>query len=168
MASKPAGKQKPLPKPPKGATTPPQPRTASSTRPSPAKPTSTTAAPAARPAQVDVGAIARGISSGFMILVFGGLIQPVVTAFVPVVGMFWLILVAVTAFAFAGYRVGLACPNPPLHGAGAAVGSYLLVVPLMFLQGTFDPLYTVFSFVAAAVVGGAAGRIAGRSRSTAS
>jgi hypothetical protein len=166
MAAKPAGKQKPPPKPPKGASIPSQPRATSSSGPAPARAASSTSTPAARPAQVDVGAIARGVSSGFMILVFGGLIQPVVTAFVPVVGMFWLILVAVTAFAFAGYRVGLACPNPPLHGAGAAVGSYLLVVPLMFLQGTFDPLYTVFSFVAAAVVGGAAGRIAGRARST--
>ncbi len=167
MAAKPAGKQKPPPKPTKGASIPSQPRTmSSSARPAPTKAAPATPSSTARPAQVDVGAVARGVSSGFMILVFGGLIQPVVTAFVPVIGMFWLILVAVTAFAFAGYRVGLACPNPPLHGAGAAVGSYLLVVPLMFLQGTFDPLYTVFSFVAAAVVGGAAGRIAGRSRST--
>jgi hypothetical protein len=101
-----------------------------------------------------------------MILVFGGLIQPIVGTYVPLLGMFWLILVAVTAFAVAGARVGMACPNPPLHGAFAAVLSYLLVVPLMFLQGTFNPLYTVFSFVAAVVVGAAAGFIAARSRTT--
>jgi hypothetical protein len=108
--------------------------------------------------------VARAVSTGFMILVFGGLIQPIVSTYVPVIGMFWLILVAVTAFASAGARVGIACPNPPLHGAGAAVLSYLLVVPLMFLQGTFNPLYAAFSFVAAAVVGAAAGYIAARSK----
>jgi hypothetical protein len=156
MASKPASKSPA--KPPKGATTPPRAKSA----PSPAA-----SATAGGAAPVDVGAVARAVSTGFMILVFGGLIQPIVSAYVPLLGMFWLILVAVIAFASAGARVGKACPNPPLHGAFAAVLSYLLVVPLMFLQGTFNPLYTVFSFVAAAVVGAAAGFIAGRSKTTA-
>jgi hypothetical protein len=153
MASKPGSKSPS--KPPKGATTPPRQRTA--------PPSSATTPASSGTAQVDVGAVARAVSTGFMILVFGGLIQPIVSTYVPVIGMFWLILVAVTAFAVAGARVGMACPNPPLHGAGAAVLSYLLVVPLMFLQGTFNPLYTVFSFAAAVVVGGAAGHIAARS-----
>ncbi|NMO92280.1 hypothetical protein [Actinomycetospora sp. TBRC 11914] len=147
MASKPA------PKPPKGATTPP--KASASARSAPARPEAS---------QVDVGAVARAVSTGFLILVFGGLVQPIVSTYVPLLGMFWLILVAVIAFASAGARVGLACPNPPLHGAGAAVISYLLVVPLMFLQGTFNPLYCVYSFVAAAVVGALAGRIAARSQ----
>jgi hypothetical protein len=34
----------------------------------------------------------------------------------------------------------------------------------MFLQGTFNPLYTVFSFVAAVVIGAAAGQIGARSK----
>ncbi len=161
MASKPASK--PAPKPPKGATTPPK---APSTSSGSSAATSAPTRPAA--SQVDVGAVARAVSTGFMILVFGGLIQPIISTYVPLLGMFWLILVAVTAFASAGARVGIACPNPPLHGAGAAVLSYLLVVPLMFLQGTFNPLYCVYSFVAAAVVGAVAGRIAARSRATAS
>lgn len=152
MASKPAAKAPS--KPAKGATTPPR----ASTSPS------RSAAGDGQPTQVDVGAVARAVSAGFMILVFGGLIQPVVSAFVPSIGMFWLILVAVAAFVVAGARVGLACPSPPLHGAGAAVLSYLLVVPLMFVQGTFNPLYTIFSLAAAAVVGGAAGAIAARSK----
>ncbi len=156
MASKPASKAPA--KPPKGATTPPKAPAASSAPGAPARPAAS---------QVDVGAVARAVSTGFMILVFGGLIQPIVSTYVPLLGMFWLILVAVVAFASAGARVGIACPNPPLHGAGAAVGSYLLVVPLMFLQGTFNPLYCVYSFVAAAVVGALAGRIAARSRTTA-
>jgi hypothetical protein len=151
MASKPASKTPA--KPPKGATTPP--KSAASSSPGVSTKPGTS--------QVDVGAVARAVSTGFMILVFGGLIQPIVSTYVPVLGMFWLILVAVVAFASAGARVGLACPNPPLHGAGAAVISYLLVVPLMFLQGTFNPLYCVYSFVVAAVVGALAGRIAGRS-----
>ena len=159
MASKPASKASP--KPPKGATTPPKappaPSSASSARSAPTRPTAS---------QVDVGAVARAVSAGFMILVFGGLIQPIVSTYVPLLGMFWLILVAVTAFAVAGARVGIACPNPPLHGAGAAILSYLLVVPLMFLQGTFNPLYTVYSFVAAAIVGAAAGVIGARSKAT--
>lgn len=154
MASKRAASTPP--KPPKGATTPPRTPSASSSAPS-----SPTRAGAG---QADVGAVARAVSTGFMILVFGGLIQPIVSTYVPLLGMFWLILVAVAAFASAGARVGTACPNPPLHGAGAAVISYLLVVPLMFLQGTFNPLYCVYSFVAAAVVGALAGRIAARTR----
>jgi hypothetical protein len=153
MASKPASKSPA--KPPKGATTPPRAKSA---------PPSAASAPTGKAAQVDVGAVARAVSTGFMILVFGGLIQPIVSTYVPLLGMFWLILVAVIAFASAGARVGMTCPNPPLHGAGAAVLSYLLVVPLMFLQGTFNPLYTVYSFVAAAVVGAAAGRIGARSK----
>lgn len=161
MASKPASKVPP--KPPKGARTPPK-------SPSAASSTSSTRSASARQesSRVDVGAVARAVSTGFLMLVFGGLIQPIVSTYVPLLGMFWLILVAVAAFATAGARVGLACPNPPLHGAGAAVLSYLLVVPLMFLQGTFDPLYCVYSFVAAAVVGAAAGRIAARSKATGS
>lgn len=159
MASKPASKSPS--KPPKGATTPPRSPSASSSVSS-----ARNAQTGSGAAAIDVGAVARAVSTGFMILVFGGLIQPIVSTYVPLLGMFWLILVAVTAFAVAGARVGMACPNPPLHGAFAAVLSYLLVVPLMFLQGTFNPLYTVFSFVAAAVVGAAAGFIAARSRTS--
>lgn len=159
MASKPASKSPS--KPPKGATTPPRSPSASSSASS-----ARNAQTGSGAAAIDVGAVARAVSTGFMILVFGGLIQPIVSTYVPLLGMFWLILVAVTAFAVAGARVGMACPNPPLHGAFAAVLSYLLVVPLMFLQGTFNPLYTVFSFVAAAVVGAAAGFIAARSRTS--
>lgn len=135
-------------KPPKGSKTPPraQPGPSANGGPDP----------------IDVGEVARAVSAGFLILVFGGLIQPVVTAFVPVVGVIWLILVAVAAFSVAGARVGRTAPNPPLHGSGAAMLSYVLVVPLLFINGTFDPLYAVCTFVAAAIVGALAGYIGAR------
>jgi hypothetical protein len=161
MASKRASSTPP--KPPKGATTPPKTAavTSSSTSSSAKSPSKSSAA-----GPVDVAAVARAVSTGFMILVFGGLIQPIVSTYVPPLGVIWLILVAVVAFGSAGARVGMNAPNPPLHGAGAAVISFVLVVPLMFLQGTFDPLYCVYTFVAAVVVGGAAGILAARWKST--
>lgn len=116
-------------------------------------------------ASVDVGAIARALSAGFLILVFGGLLQPLANRFLPgPIALFWLIIVAVVAFAVAGVRAGTSAPNPPLYGAGTAVGSYVLVVPLLFVQATFDPLTAVYTVVAAAVIGALAGLIGARSR----
>lgn len=116
----------------------------------------------APPQQADVGEIARAVSTGFTILILGGLIQPVVTRFVPFIGMIWLILVAVVAFGYTGFRAGRAGPNPPLFGGGAAVGAYVLVLPVLFLVGTFDPIYAASSLAAGAIIGALAGFIGAR------
>lgn len=121
--------------------------------------------PAPAQGAIDVGEIARAVSTSFLVLVFGGLIQPVVGSILPqAIGQFWLIAVALVAFALAGFRCASAGPNPPLYGAGAAVASFLLVVPLQFIQATFDPLYALYSLIAAAVVGGIAGQVSARTR----
>lgn len=115
------------------------------------------------PAQADVGEIARAVSTAFMILVFGALLQPLAGKFLPVViGQFWLIAVALVAFALAGFRCGRAGPTPPLFGAGGALIAFALVVPLQFLQGTFDPLFALYTFVAALVIGAVAGQLGAR------
>lgn len=114
--------------------------------------------------RADVGEIARAVSTGFTILVLGGLIQPVVTKFVPVLGVIWLVLIAVVAFGWAGYRSGAAAPKPLLYGGGAALLAYGLVVPLLFLQGTFQPMYALYTVLTAAVVGVVAGYVGGRLR----
>jgi hypothetical protein len=117
--------------------------------------------------QADVGEIARAVSTSFLILVFGGLVQPVASSILPlVVGQFWLIFVAVVAFALAGWRCGRAGPVPPLYGAGGALGAFALVVPLQFLQGTFEPLYAAYTLIAALVIGGATGQLSARLRSS--
>ena len=118
------------------------------------------------PAQADVGEIARAVSTAFLVLVFGALLQPVVSTVLPQsIGQFWLIAVALIAFAFAGVRCGRAGPTPVLYGAGGALGAFLLVVPLQFIQGTFEPLYALYTLIAALVVGGLAGQIGARATS---
>lgn len=118
------------------------------------------------PGQADVAEIARAVSTGFTILILGGLIQPIVSRFVPWLGLIWLILVAIVAFAYTGFRAGRAGPKPPLFGGGAAVGAYVLVLPVLFLVGTFDPTYAASSLAAAVVVGALAGIIGARTNAS--
>ncbi len=113
--------------------------------------------------QADVGEIARAVSTSFLILVFGGLLQPVATSILPPsIGQFWLIVVALVAFSIAGARCGRAGPIPPLYGAGGALGAFVLVIPLQFLQGTFEPLFAAYTLIASLVVGAVVGQIAAR------
>lgn len=117
------------------------------------------------PARADISEIARAVSTSFLILVFGALIQPLVGSILPPsIGQFWLIVVALFAFALAGVRCGRSGPYPPLYGAGGAFGAFVLVVPLQFVQGTFDPLFALYTLIAALVVGAAAGQIGARLR----
>lgn len=115
------------------------------------------------PVQPDVGEIARAVSTAFLVLVFGALLQPVVGRVLPQsIGQFWLIVVALIAFALAGVRCGRAGPTPPVFGAGGALGAFLLVIPLQFIQGTFEPLYALYTLIAALVVGAVAGQLGAR------
>lgn len=114
-------------------------------------------------AQPDVGEIARAVSTAFIILVFGALLQPVAGMVLPLaIGQFWLIVVALVGFTLAGVRCGRAGPIPPLYGAGGALIAFALVVPLQFIQGTFDPLYAIYTTVAALVIGAVAGEVGAR------
>jgi hypothetical protein len=74
------------------------------------------------------------------------------------------VLVGLLGFALAGRRIGEAAV-PTLHGAIAAVISYLLAVPIILLGGYRPPLaWLALPLLGAVVVGAAAGQVAGRMR----
>lgn len=114
-------------------------------------------------ARVDWPGLARGASTGLTILVLGGLSAPLASR-VPVIGPPWLIITAVVAFAVAAWRIGDAL-TPAVHGATAALVSYLLVLPLVVLgTGGLDVAQLGLTTVTALVVGGLVGVLAGRRR----
>lgn len=113
--------------------------------------------------RVDWISLVRGASLAFSVLVIGGLAAPLGSQ-IPVIGPAWLIITAVVAFVLAGYRIGDAV-DPRVHGAGAAVAGYLLVLPLVVLgTGGLDPLQLVLTTLTAVIMGGLAGHLAGRNR----
>ena len=118
---------------------------------------------AVRPGLVDVPNAVRGASTGFSVLIIGGLVAPMVGLASSVVATGWLTGVAVVAFAIAARRSRLA-GAPAAHGAVAALFSYVLVLPLLlpFEQGR-DPLQILLTTVTALVVGAGVGSLsAGR------
>lgn len=118
-------------------------------------------------ARIDWPQAIRGASTGFTVLVVGGLAGPLM-ATVPVVGQPWLLIVAVVAFAVAAWRVGDALA-PAVHGAAAAVVSFLLVFPLLLIIGGrlgFDQLafYSATAIGMALVTGAGVGAVRGMQR----
>ncbi|WP_375001806.1 hypothetical protein [Aeromicrobium sp. CTD01-1L150] len=83
------------------------------------------------PGLVDVPFAVRGASAGFSVLLIGGISAPLVGFLtMPLAGTLWLTATAALAFVVAARRIGR--PKvPQLHGAVAAVGAYLLVLPLV-------------------------------------
>jgi len=115
-----------------------------------------------RATAVDVPNAVRGASTGFSVLVLGGLLSPFTTLVSDLVATIWLTGVAVVAFAVAARRSRLAAV-PAVHGAVAAVFSYLLVLPLLLpFEQARDPQQIGMTFLAAVVVGAAAGSLAAR------
>lgn len=117
--------------------------------------------------RVDWPYVVRGASTGFTVLVVGGLAGPLMAA-VPVVGRPWLLLVAVVGFAAAGWRIGDAI-SPAVHGATAAVASFLLVLPLLLITGGrmgFAQLasYSAVALGMAVVTGAVVGAVRGSRR----
>jgi len=117
-----------------------------------------------RVGRVDVPNAVRGASTGFSILVIGGLLAPFVTLVSVPAAAVWLTGVAVVAFAVAARRSQLA-DVPALHGVAAAVGAYLLVLPLLlpFPQGR-DVRQILLTLATAVVVGAATGALMARRR----
>ena len=80
-------------------------------------------------------AVIRGIFRGFAVLFVGGTVQPLVGQLSTTLAYAWLPLVAVVAFAAAA--VVATPPETPTagwrQGPLAAVGSYLLILPLVRL-----------------------------------
>lgn len=109
---------------------------------------------------IDVTRCINGASTGFSVLVLGGLLSALVVHLAPVVGYVWLPLTAVVAFATAAARPGKAI-KPSLHGAISALSAYLLVLPLVILAGSGNTLQIVLTTLCALVVGGIAGHVCG-------
>jgi hypothetical protein len=113
-----------------------------------------------RPGLVDVPNAVRGASTGFSVLLIGGLLAPMVTLASTVVATVWLTGVAVVAFAIAARRSRLA-GAPAAHGAVAAVFSYVLVLPLLLpFEQSRDPIQLLLTAVTAVVVGAGCGSLA--------
>lgn len=114
-------------------------------------------------ARIDWVRLVRGASTGFTVLVIGGLAAPIMSL-VPVIGPPWLIITAVVAFVVAAWRVGDAL-SPAVHGAAAAVAAYLLVLPLVAMAtGGIDLAQLGLTTLTAVVVGALTGRYAGHRR----
>ncbi|MET7995862.1 hypothetical protein ABZU76_33720 [Amycolatopsis sp. NPDC005232] len=106
---------------------------------------------------IDTKACGRGIWRGFAILVIGALLQPIAAAVAPLVGASFLLITAVVAFGFAGFRTG-DTHHPIFQGAVTAVGGYVLVLPLSFLTAaTVGPQQVLATAAVAVATGGLAG-----------
>lgn len=115
----------------------------------------------------DVPEAVRGAWRGFLVLVFGELLAPVVGLVAPALGGLWLSLVAAAAYAVAGTAVGGA-RRAVLQGAMSAVGALALTMPLRVLvHERLALLAYAVSFTFALAVGGASGFLAGRRRGAA-
>ncbi|NBH07493.1 hypothetical protein [Amycolatopsis sp. SID8362] len=124
----------------------------------------TAAKPASWIERIDAPVAVRGASTGFSVLVVGGLAQPLAAAWVPMFGAGWLPLVAVVAFVVASRRIGTAT-LPALHGGVAALCAYLLALPLALLvPAGRDPGQIALTAVTAVLTGGVVGFLRGRSR----
>ncbi|AIJ21929.1 hypothetical protein [Amycolatopsis methanolica] len=106
---------------------------------------------------IDTKAFGRGVWRGFVILVIGALLQPIAAAVAPLAGASFLLITAAVAFAFAGFRTG-DTNHPIFQGAVTAVGSYGLVLPLVFIVSlSVEPPQVVATTVIAVAAGGLAG-----------
>jgi hypothetical protein len=106
---------------------------------------------------IDTKACGRGIWRGFVILVIGALLQPIAAAVAPLAGASFLLITAVVAFTFAGFRTGDA-HHPIFQGAVTAVGSYVFLLPLSFVvSASVEPQQVLATAAVAVATGGLAG-----------
>lgn len=101
---------------------------------------------------VDGPAAIRGASRGFTVLLLGGIVQPWVGTLLPPLGFVWLALVAVAAFAVAALAAG-GVESAWTTAVAAAIGSYLLVLPLVVSAGALDPAQLAGTLLAAVATG---------------
>lgn len=102
---------------------------------------------------VGLGAVA-GASRGFVVLVLGSLVQPVLSALSPVPPTVALVLVAVLGFVIAGWAADSAS-SPALTGGLAAVGSLLLALPVLLMAGARPSVPMLLSGLLTALLIGA-------------
>lgn len=104
-------------------------------------------------------AVVRGASRGFGVLLVGGLLQPL-AAQVMLLAYVWLVAVAIAAFVVAA--VTATPTGTPLdawrQAPVAALGSYLMITPLVVLgAGEIPVLQAVLTTATAVVVGAVVG-----------
>lgn len=112
--------------------------------------------------RIDWSVVARGASRGFTVLVLTDLLFLVIGRLSPIVSLVWLIAGSIAGFALAAWNAGAAIA-PAMTGAVAALFSFTLTVPLIYMvSGTAKiPLnwaYLAALGVGAVVVGAAVGR----------
>ncbi|AXB46203.1 hypothetical protein BAY59_34625 [Prauserella coralliicola] len=113
---------------------------------------------------IDMPLAVRGASTGFTVLLLGSLAHPLVAAWTPALSQLWLPLVALVAFVVAARRVGRA-RIPIVHGAVAAMSSYLLMLPLVLLgPAGGDPAQIALTVAASLITGAAVGFLQGSRR----
>lgn len=105
--------------------------------------------------RVDWVLVVRGASTGFTVLVISGLASPIVSNLNQAVGLVWLVLGALAASVVAAWRTRTA-DSPVLSGAVAALISYTLVVPLIYLSERRLDFRVILLFAAVALLVGAA------------
>lgn len=106
---------------------------------------------------LDGAALVRAGSRGFTVLLLGGVVQPWVLKVAPLLGYWWLMMVAVVAFCIAAtsaVRRASVARLHPAQGALAALGSYLLIVPVVLHVAGFVPWGQIASTCAVALTVG--------------
>lgn len=102
--------------------------------------------------------VIRGIFRGFAVLFIGGMVQPLIGQLSTIVAFAWLPLVAVLAFVAAA--VVATPPETPTdgwrQGPLAAVGSYLMILPLVRIGSGELPVLQLALTTATAVLTGTA------------
>jgi hypothetical protein len=100
------------------------------------------------------------MSTGFSVLVIGSLLAPIVARVAPAIGGILLTAVAIASFAVAAFNQGTS-QAPARQGATAAVGTYALILPLVYLAWhRLDAAEIGLTALTAAVVGALAGHVA--------
>lgn len=102
--------------------------------------------------------VVKGASRGFTVLLVGGAVQPLVGATFPPAGYVWLALTAAIAFAWSA-SVATRAGAPIVHGVLAALGAYLLVLPVVAMGGGLQPMQISFTTLLAVVVSFVAGSV---------
>lgn len=107
---------------------------------------------------LDTGGVVRAASAGFTYLIIAEL-AAVVLGLIGLPGGLLVAVFAAAVYAVVGRRAARGNPSPVLHGALAAIGAFVLTVPLRFIASDPEPAFIATGAVFALVVGGFAGRI---------
>jgi hypothetical protein len=114
--------------------------------------------------QVDVPLVMRGASMGFTVLLVGEFVALALASAAPGPASLLLALTGAAGSVTAAYVAVRAGP-PAAQGALAALGAYLLTVPLRILAGGINPLRLWLDLSFATVIGWVAGPRLSRARS---